>query len=159
MYHIRYKSKLGFAATIFAALAQSASVGAAQPTSAELAHPDVQPEALLAKIVPEIRKTFVDPASTQQFQLCTPRRVKLENGQIVSWLVDFVANTKNASGGYGGRAFYTAVFKKGRVQLLPGTSLAGGQQGFNMLIAREMERQTSDCPRVPEDQLRALLAR
>lgn len=132
---------------------------AAKPTAEDLAHSDFQPDVLLARIIPEIQKTFVDPASTQQFQLCIPRRMKLENGRIVFWLVDFVANTRNASGGYAGRTFYTTAFKKGRFQIIPGTSLVGKQQGFDMLIAREMKRQTSDCPRIPDNQLKALLAR
>lgn len=130
----------------------------AKPSEAELAQPELQPEALLMKIVPAIQRSFVDPGSTQQFQLCRPHQAKMKDGALLSWAAMFVANTKNAAGGYGGRTIYTAIYRKGRVDISAGTSLLGGQQGFDMLIAREMERQTGNCPRIPDDKLKALLA-
>lgn len=154
----RLNRPAGLMALTMVAMLPGANIAMAAPTEADLAHPDVQPDALLAKIIPEIQKTFLDPSSTQQFQLCPPRRLKIENGQVVSWLVDFVANSKNGSGGYAGRTTYVASFKRGKTQILTGGSLVGGQQGFDMLIAREMERQLGDCPRVPDDKLKALLA-
>jgi hypothetical protein len=90
--------------------------------------------------------------------LCRPHQVKMKDGVLISWATLFVANTKNAVGGYGGRTIYVAIYRNGRVDISAGTSLLGGQQGFDMLIAREMERQTADCLRIPEDKLKALLA-
>jgi hypothetical protein len=145
-------------AVALAAIPPHEALLAEPPTAAELAHPDVQPDALLARIIPEIQKTFLDPGSTQQFQLCPPRRLKVENGQIVSWLVDFVANSKNASGGYAGRTMYVASFKRGKTEIIVGPVLAGRQQGFDSLIAHETERQMSGCPRIPDDKIKALLA-
>ena len=138
---------------------QITSAAIAKPTPAELAHPDLAPDMILAKIIPELQKTFIDPASTQAFQLCRPHQAKLQEGQLSSWAAMFVANTKNAAGGYSGRTVYTAIYKKGRMLISSGTSLLGNQQGFDMLIAREMERQTSDCPRIADDRLKELLAR
>jgi hypothetical protein len=133
------------------------AVAAPPPTEADLAHPDLQPDALLKQLADEIQKSLIDPGSTQQIRLCRPHYAKIENGQVTSWALMFAANTKNEVGGYAGRRFYSAYLRKGRVEIRPGPSLVGNQTGFDMLIAKRLERDVGSCERIPADKVKALL--
>jgi hypothetical protein len=122
----------------------------------DIDHPKLSQDAMLPQIVSELRQTIADPRSIQDFQICPPIKVKWKNGTPDSWTVPMSFNSRNAQGGYSGRAAHYAAFREGKKPRIISIEVTG-YTGIDGAISSEALRQTADCPRVPDEEIQRLL--
>ena len=146
--------------TLLGALASYASAtqpAATQPARIIQPYAEVSQSALLAQILPKLKRSVRDPYSIRDFTLCPPRGLKLQNGRPDRWSVYFSFNAKNAMGGYVGIETWLAVFRQGRLsgQLIP--TQIQGTDGLMGLLNRKLQRELETCTPVSDEQIQSLM--
>ena len=139
------------------AYTSAAQPSATQPTPITQPYAEVSQSALLAHILPKLKRSVRDPYSIRDSTLCSPRGLKLLNGRADRWSVFFSFNAKNAMGGYVGIETWLAVFRQGRLfgQLIP--TQIQGTDGLMGLINRKLQRELETCTPVSDEQIQSLM--
>lgn len=119
---------------------------------------EVSQSALLAQILPKLKRTLRDPYSIRDFSLCAPRGLKLKGGRPDRWSAFFSFNAKNAMGGYAGLQTWVAVFREGRLsgQLIP--TQVQVSEGLMGVLNRKLQRELESCTAVPDEHVQAVLS-